>query len=640
MKQLEWLRNRAAAFTHDLLMVPVAWLGAFWLRFNLGVVPEESLECALTTLPIIMTVQACAYWYFGLYRGIWRFASVPDLMRIIKAVIICATVAMALIFLLNRLEEVPRSVFPLYGLLLVVFLGGPRLIYRGFKERQLYVSAGRQRILIVGAGRAGEMLVRDLFRDRTNSFYPIGFVDDNPANEGREVQGVLVRGYCEVIPALVASMGVDLVLIAIPSANSSQMRRVVSLCEEAGVTFRTLPKFQDLVSGRSTVSDLREVSIEDLLGREPVSLDWASIRAGVGGRKILVSGGGGSIGSELCRQIAGCAPHSLLVLDNSEFNLYTIEIELKRQFPNLLVKTMLTDVRDAKAVIQTFGEFKPDMVFHAAAYKHVPLLEYQACAAVRNNVGGTRNVINAAMEVGCGTFVLISTDKAVNPANVMGASKRAAEIVCQLADRRGSGTHFITVRFGNVLDSAGSVVPLFRRQIAQGGPVTVTDPEVTRYFMTIPEACQLIMEAGTVGKSGEVYVLDMGDPVKISYLAEQMIVLAGKVPGEDIELKYTGLRPGEKLFEELFHESENLTTTDHPKLLLARYRDMDLAQIESSLEHLLESCESHDEAALMDALGRVVPEFNKIRFTSNEVDRNAISLDNGNVVEFPGSLEK
>jgi len=605
-KLLDRLRNRWAAFSHDLVMIPVAWLGAFWLRFNLETVPAVYLERALMVLPVVVVVQGFVFWYFGLYRGVWQFASLPDLVRILKAVVVGASFCAVAIFFLTRMQDVPRSVFPLHGLLLVLLLGGPRLVYRWVKEHQIYYRSDRK-VLVVGAGQAGELLVRDLLRDRSYGYRPVAYVDDDPRKKGREIHGVRVLGKCDSIPRIVSDLAADLVLIAVPTATSRQMRRIVGLCEKAGVPFRTLPRLQDLVSGHSVLRELRDVSIEDLLGREPVSLDWDSMRRGIGGRTVLVSGGGGSIGAELCRQVAGLAPKRLVIVDSSEYNLYTIESELRASHPALPLVSMLGDVCDGVGIDRIVGEHEPDVIFHAAAYKHVPILEPQPREAVRNNVLGTRNVAVAAARHGTAAFVLISTDKAVNPANMLGRSKRVAEMLCQSMARRYPSTRFITVRFGNVLDSAGSVVPLFRRQIAAGGPVTVTHPEVCRYFMTIPESCQLILEAAVMGQGGEIFVLDMGEPVKIGYLAEQMIVLAGKTVGEDVEIVFTGLRPGEKLSEELFHPHESLVATDHDKILLARYGELDWNSLNASIEALIAACERHDERALAESLAGLVP---------------------------------
>ncbi len=589
-------------------MIPIAWLGAYWLRFNLDSIPEPFFSKALLVLPVVVVTQGFVFWYFGLYRGVWRFASLPDLARILKAVFVGLSVAAVAIFLMTRMQGIPRSVLPLYGLLLVGCLCGPRIVYRWVKDQQIYLGS-EQRVLIVGAGSAGEMLVRDLLRDPSQGYVPVGFVDDDRSKKGREIHGVRVRGKCKRLPKLVKELGVRVVLLAVPSATSQEMRRLVGLCEEADVPFRTLPRLQDLVSGRSVLQELRPVSIEDLLGREPVSLNWEAIRRGIAGKVVLVTGGGGSIGSELCRQIARLGPARLVILDQSEFSLYSIETALREGEPGFPVDAVLGTVCDAGHVQHVMEHYRPQVVFHAAAYKHVPMLEVQARQAVRNNVLGTRVVADAAGRHGCEAFVLISTDKAVNPVNVMGATKRVAELLCQQTARRHSGTRYITVRFGNVLDSAGSVVPLFRQQIEAGGPVTVTHPEVTRYFMTISEACQLILLAAAVGEGAQVFVLDMGEPVKIAYLAQQMISLAGKAPGEDIEIAYTGLRPGEKLCEELFCADENVTGTGHEKLLLAHHPQTDWQAFARAADELLAACERRDEPATRAVLGRMVPEF-------------------------------
>jgi FlaA1/EpsC-like NDP-sugar epimerase len=386
------------------------------------------------------------------------------------------------------------------------------------------------------------------------------------------------------------------------------MRRAVDLCEATGVPFRTVPRLEDVVAGRSSFNELKEVAIEDLLGREPVQLDWTAIRTRLAGRRVLVTGGGGSIGSELCRQVARLGVESLSVLDQSEYNLYTIEQELRRDCPDLLFNAWLGDCGDAATCRQVFARARPEIVFHAAAYKHVPLLQGQVREAFRNNVLGTRMVAEAADRHATDCFVLISTDKAVNPTSVMGACKRVAELFCQNFSQQ-SRTRFITVRFGNVLDSAGSVVPLFREQIRDGGPVTVTHPEISRYFMTIPEACQLILQAATMGEGGETYALDMGEPVRIRDLAEQMIRLAGKQPGRDVAIIYTGLRPGEKLFEELFHPLENYASTAHPKIFQAAQREFSSALLLAQIERAAQATVQFDEDALQGCLAALLPGY-------------------------------
>jgi FlaA1/EpsC-like NDP-sugar epimerase len=464
-----------------------------------------------------------------------------------------------------------------------------------------------QRVLIVGAERAGEMLARDMLRDPQRAYVPVAFVDDRPRRQGAEVHGIPVRGGTEAIPALALDLEIDLILLATPDAPASEMQRLVDLCERAGPPFRTVPQLGDLMNGQVSIRQVRPVSIEDLLGRDPVALDEAAIRQGLTGRRILVTGGGGSIGSELCRQIARARPAALIVADQSEYNLYQIDRELRQAYPDLALSCRLVDVTDAKAVAALFARERPEILFHTAAYKHVPLLEDQVRAAVRNNILGTRILATAADRWGVEQFILISTDKAVNPANVMGATKRVAERLCQVLDTQ-SRTRFIAVRFGNVLGSAGSVVPLFRAQIAQGGPLTLTHPDMERFFMTIPEACQLIMQAATIGRGGEIFVLDMGEPVPIRYLAEQMIRLSGHRPEQDIAIKYIGLRPGEKLFEELFYPSEGLGATSHPKIRVAHAPPEAVpGELQQALDDLGVAVAAGDEAALRSILTRLAP---------------------------------
>jgi len=619
------------AILHDLAMIPSAWLAAYWLRFNLGAIPDPHVRAGLEALLVVVVIQGIAFRFFGLYRGVWRFASLPDLIRIMKAILVGALCSGVVLFLTTRLEGIPRSVFPLYILLLVVLLGGSRMLVRWSKDRRIYRGGGK-RVLIVGAGRAAELLVRDLLRPRDEVYEPVGFVDDSPRKQGMEIHGVRVLGACDEITDFVERLDVDLVVLAIPSANAAQMQRLVGLCNKAGVPFRTLPPMEQLMAGQVTLNQLREVSIDDLLGREPVSLDWQSIVSGLRGKRVLVTGAGGSIGSELCRQIAKLKPAQITLVDNSEFNLYAIEAELRRRFAGLKITQSLASVVDRPAMERLIKKIRPEVIFHAAAYKQVPMLEELIREAVQNNILGTKQMAELADQYGCEAFVMISTDKAVNPANVMGASKRAAEIFCQNLDRR-SSTRFITVRFGNVLGSAGSVVPLFNQQIKAGGPVTVTHREITRYFMTIPESCQLILQASVMGRGGEIFVLDMGEPIKIAFLAEQMIRLSGKVPGEDIEIVYTGLRPGEKLFEELFHEKEALQSTRHSKILLARYRKVEWEYLNQVMVQMQDACADYDEARLQNFMKDLVPEWSGV---AAEIEPSAVTIrSEGSVVALP-----
>lgn len=600
---------RLAVVLHDLLMVWAAWIISNALRFSL--VPNApSFTLFPPELPVVLLAQGVVLWWTGLYRGLWRFASLPDLWNIARACLLGALAVFSALFLLTRLENVPRTVMALYPLTLLVCLGAPRWLYRFWKDSR-YGGAPRLqplRVLVIGAGSAGEALVRDLRRE--GRFRPLGLIDDNRALRGAKVHGVPVLGDLDQLAQIAREVAAEMLLIAMPSASNQQMQRAVERCEDSGLPFRTVPRLQDVIDGRSSFNQLKEVAIEDLLGRDPVALDWTAIRTGLSGRRVLVSGGGGSIGSELCRQVARLGVSSLIVLEQSEYNLYRIEQELCAEFPELLVVPVLGDCGDPAVAEYALSEFRPELVFHAAAYKHVPLLEGMVREAVRNNVLSTQVLAQAALRHGVGSFVLISSDKAVNPANVMGASKRLAELLCQTLQGQG-GTRFVTVRFGNVLDSAGSVVPLFREQIRRGGPVTVTHPEITRYFMTIPEACQLILQAATLGEGGEIFALDMGQPVKIQYLAEQMIRLAGKRPGEDIRIEFTGLRAGEKLFEELFHPQEDYQPTRHPKIMLAQPRELAAQSIQQQLLRLRQASQQYDSAQMLEILQQLVPEFRR-----------------------------
>ncbi len=614
----EKFRSRSTALAHDLVMVPSAWFFAFWLRHNLGSFNFTLQEHFFQPLLIIVPIQLITFYLIGLYRGIWRFASLPDLMRILNAVIIGTAISMLVLFAFTRLEGIPRSVPVLYTILLVMFLSGPRMLYRWSKDQRLSLARG-ERVLIVGAGEAGEMLVRDLKRKHRESYTPVAFVDDHSRRQGRDIHGVPVLGTVEDITQISIKREIDLIMLAIPSASTQQLRRAVEQCEKSGLPFRAVPRLKDLISGKVKVNELREVSIEDLLGRNPVMLDWDNIRNNLSNRTLMVTGGGGSIGSELCRQLAKLNPSKLLVLDSCEYNLYLIEKELKGRFPKLALYFYLGDVTDQPFIDWVMSDGQPKVVFHAAAYKHVPLLEHQIRQAIRNNVLGTRSVALAADRAGCEEFVLVSTDKAVNPANIMGATKRAAEIFCQNLNSR-SNTRYITVRFGNVLGSAGSVIPLFRQQIAQGGPITVTHPDMERYFMTIPEASRLIMQTTVLGRGGEIFVLDMGEAIKISYLAEQMIRLSGKIPDEDISIEYVGLRPGEKLYEELFHEKEQLEPTAHAKVLLARHRQVAWEKLQRVMSQMAEACQTMDESKLTRLLHELVPEHGVQKEASEKIN--------------------
>jgi FlaA1/EpsC-like NDP-sugar epimerase len=600
------IHPRSAVVLHDLTMAGLAWWIAKGLRYALN--PHEAVSFDLLEFPVVLAVQGLMFNWTGLYKGVWRFASLPDLWNILRAAIMGALAIGLTLFLYTRMEGVPRSTLLLYPLVLSLLLGVPRLAYRFWKDSRLdlFRTQDVKRVLIVGADRAGEALSRDLSRDGRYSV--VGFVDDRSSLRGACISGRPVLGHLDQLAELSREAAVEMLLIALPGASTAQMRRVVELCDSTGLPYRTVPRLEDVVAGRAHFNEIKEVAIEDLLGRDAVELDWTAIRETLTGRRVLITGGGGSIGSELCRQVARLGAMALTVVEQSEYNLYRITKELRADYPELILEGVLTDCGDQVAMRRVFDQARPQVVFHAAAYKHVPMLQGQLRTAFRNNALATRTMADLANEFQAECFLLISTDKAVNPTSVMGACKRVAEIYCQNLNAH-SSTHYITVRFGNVLDSAGSVVPLFRQQIRDGGPVTVTHPEMSRYFMTIPEACQLILQAASLGKGSEIFALDMGEPVKIRDLAEQMIRLAGKKPGSEIPIVYTGLRAGEKLFEELFHAQENYSATAHAKIFLAQHREVSWEMLLALLNKAAEATAAFHEEELRRCVSSLLPSF-------------------------------
>jgi FlaA1/EpsC-like NDP-sugar epimerase len=599
--------KRVLIVIHDVLWVPASIYLAYWFRFNLQSIPVVYQLGMEQLILFAIPIHAFTFWLFGCYRGIWKFASLPDLWRILRAITIGALAVPVALFLYSRFEGIPRSVVVLYPIFLFIGVAGTRAAYRMLRTHRLSLDkVERQRALVVGAGRAGNLLVRDLLEH--GPFTAVGIIDDKASIQGNDLYGVRVVGTVAELPKLIKSLDAHVVLIAMPSAPRAKMDEIVRVCAERKVICRTLPSLNELADGRVEVSRLRPVTVEDLLGRAPVKLDERAVGAYLTGNCVAVTGGGGSIGAELCRQVLVHNPSMLLVIDSSEFNLYTIESELRRKYPDKKIMALLADVRVHEAVENIFSQYKPHVVFHAAAYKHVPMVEENIVEGIRNNVFGTKVVADAAVKCGVSTFVQVSTDKTVNPTNVMGASKRIAEIYCQTLNNQ-VATHFITTRFGNVLGSAGSVVPLFERQIKEGGPVTVTHPEIERFFMTIPEASSLILQAGAMGKGGEIYVLDMGVPVKILELAENMIRLSGLEPGQDIKIEYIGLRPGEKMHEELFYAKEELMGTGHPKLMLANCMSCEWSVLQTEMQELQKAVERFDDKAVLRGIQRIVPEF-------------------------------
>ncbi|HEV8256717.1 MAG TPA: nucleoside-diphosphate sugar epimerase/dehydratase [Casimicrobiaceae bacterium] len=593
------------AFVHDICAAGVAWGGLYWLRSNMDM-HEPQLSDMWHTLAWILPLQAGVFLAFGLYRGLWRFASLPDLQRIVLAAGLGAVAIPVVLVMMQLTSVVPRSVLILYPPVLIFLMAGSRFTYRIWKEHRLYspLAALGEPVLILGAGEAGALLTKELAHSR--QWRVVGLLDDDPAKQGRLLRNVSVLGPIAELPLWVRRYGVRTVIIALPSAAHSVRRRVAELCAAAGLEALTVPSYEDLISGRSQLTTIRHVELDDLLGRDPVVLDSAGLREWLGDRVILITGAGGSIGAELCRQVARYRPARLVLLELSEYALYQIQQGLEDDFPGLPVVTIVGDVKHATLIEQLFSREKPSVVFHAAAYKHVPLMEEtNAWQAVRNNAYGSWVLARAAVAAKVEKFVLVSTDKAVNPTNVMGASKRLAEVICQ--SLQNGGTQFVVVRFGNVFGSAGSVIPRFREQIARGGPVTVTHPEITRYFMSLSEATQLLLQAGLMGRGGEVLVLDMGEPVRIVDLARDMIRLSGADP-DAIRIVFTGLRPGEKLYEEPLASEETTLATPHPKLFIAHARTNGGGTIEQMIAWL-ERDRAAGDAEVRSWLKAWIPEY-------------------------------
>ncbi|MBX2803267.1 MAG: polysaccharide biosynthesis protein [Myxococcales bacterium] len=586
----------------------LAYAGAWLLRFDFQV-PEFWLQpaYALWLLPLV-GFRTVTYAYFGLFHGIWKYVGQRDLEDLILATAISTGLFGFSVALLHT-GPFPRSIFLVEPLLSLAMAAGLRFSVRTFAQtaRRIEATSASRRLLLVGAGDAGEALLREIVRSMP-SIHVVGILDDDEGKHGMSIHGVRVLGAIDQAGQLVGQHQATEVLIAIPGATGAQMRRILDLVSVDGVSVRTVPGVHRLVDGRVTVSQIREVAIEDLLGREPVELDTVGIGAMIRDEVVLVTGAGGSIGSELCRQVARFQPRTLVLVEQAENALYHIHQELKRAFPQVELWPRIADIADRQRLDMLFGEVKPGLVLHAAAHKHVPMMEWNPGEAVKNNVGGTANVVETAHNHRVARFVMISTDKAVNPTSVMGCTKRVAELYVQ-SRAQGSATSFVTVRFGNVLGSNGSVIPLFREQIRRGGPVTVTHPDMQRYFMTIPEASQLVLEAATLGESGEIYVLDMGKPVRITTLAEDLIRLSGLKPGRDVEIVYTGVRPGEKLFEELAIDGENTSKTKHPKIFVGIGQEREYTQMQQSVSVLLAAADTSDGPTIKAHLKRVVPRY-------------------------------
>ena len=620
-------KNFLIIFVVDVVLLAAALFDAFLIRFEFSI-PPYYLDLFLRMLPyVIVTKIACLY-FFDLYRGMWRYTSISDLLNIIKAATASSLLITIFIAFKMRFIGYPRSVFIIDWFLTILFIAGFRLLVRLFFERlareksiksmsQQFVSLFKRypknvkRLLIIGAGDCGEKILREIRDNSSLKLKVVGFLDDNRNKIGRKIHGVPVLGLVNEISSAIKKVRADEALIALPSATGSQMRKIIEHCKESGILFKTVPGYGELINGRVSVKAIRDVAYPDLLGRPVVKLDAPGISDYIKGYCMLVTGAGGSIGSELCRQICKFGPKKIVLFERAESPLYEIELELKRNFSDISIVPVLGDIQSSIQLENTFKAHNPQIVFHAAAYKHVPMLEIQPWKAVENNILGTERLIKVVQQHGCDRFVFVSTDKAVRPTNVMGASKRVAEMLIQCqGGNPNNQTKFAVVRFGNVVGSVGSVVPLFKKQIEIGGPVTVTHPEVTRYFMTIPEACQLILQAGALcDEQVEIFILDMGKPIKIADLARDLIRLSGFEPDVDIKIEFIGLRPGEKLFEELITEGEGIVPTTHEKIMTLRGEKCSLKMLNGKIDELGQLAEEQNADKIRSKIKEMVADY-------------------------------
>jgi FlaA1/EpsC-like NDP-sugar epimerase len=601
-----------AVFTVSLLL-------SFLVASNMQINADWLIGQYPTMLVFVLVIKTLIFGLFQQYRGWWRYVGISDLTGIVRASLVSTMIIFGLwvagLYIdqvrrgVPKVFDVSQAVFVVDMFCTVILLAGLRMAIRLYYEEFRTIETCKlKRFLIVGAGNTGESLLREIHRMSVAEYDVMGFIDDDPAKQGIRIHDIPVLGTVEQLPEICKENNIEEVAIAMPSATVPQRRRVVQVCQGTKVRFRTVPSMTDLAAGKFKVSQIRDVDINDLLGREAIQLDMDLIEAFIKEKTILVTGAGGSIGSEMCRQICRFGPKLLLLVEQAENPLFYIERELRERFPDIKMTAVICDITDLGRVEYIFEKYRPEVIIHAAAHKHVPLMEGNPGEAIKNNVIGSRTVADAADKFGAGSFVMISTDKAVNPTSIMGSSKRVAELYVQDLNRT-SKTHFVTVRFGNVLGSEGSVVPIFKKQIAQGGPVTVTHPEMKRYFMTIPEASQLVLQAASMGKGGEIFVLDMGEPVKIVDLAKELITLSGFKPGEDIEITFTGLRPGEKLFEELSIKGEDMQETRHPKIGIWKNRPMDRDHLRTRIGELVALAKTGEHTSIVAKIKELVPEY-------------------------------
>ncbi len=610
-KQQKTIKKVSIKILGDIILLSFSLLSAFILRIGFPLDPEFTQFLIFLGIPIIL-FKIISFYSFGLYKRMWRYASLRDLKAIIEAATVGSLGAIFISYILQTIA-LPRTVFVIDWLLTIVLVGGVRFFNRSMSELRLFSKTpiGSKKVLIVGAGDTGQVLVKEMLKNKSLDYMPIGFLDDDLAKKGMRIHGVKVIGSTQKLEEVVNSIDKpDEVIVAIPSAPREVKKKIVFESEKAKVKCKIIPGVYEIIDGRVSLNQIRDVEIEDILGRDPVKMDVNKISKYLRNQPVLITGAGGSIGSELCRQINQIKPSLLIMVDHSESNLFDIEQELKLNPSASSLITIVADIKDSARMSSIFIKYQPAVVFHAAAYKHVPMMEKNPSAALENNFIGTRVITELALKFGVKKFVLISTDKAVNPLNIMGASKALAERVIQTMPEV-SSTKFITVRFGNVLASRGSVVPIFKDQIARGGPVTVTHPKMKRYFMTIPESVQLIIQAGALGKGDEIFVLDMGEQIKIKDLAENMIRLSGFELEKDIKIEYTGIRPGEKLDEELFNDEEAELPTAYEKIFMVGNNNLDKLNLREELFELEDLIKHQNMKLVFKKLSELLPSFSR-----------------------------
>ncbi len=596
-------------------LIAISYFLAFASRLDVSFFNSDMYHRVfISTLAPLLAVRLFSYWYFDLFQGLWRYVGVTDLKDIIKASLLGTMLFALYVFIVMRGEGFPRSVLAIDFIYNIVLIGGIRMIVRMFREATVKSSIKdlpeSKNVLIVGAGSAGEMILREMRNNPRLGYNPVGFVDDDVSKHKTRIHGMSVLGSSSDITSIASQYGVEEVIIAIPSAKGKTIRKIVSTCKTAGIRFKTLPYIGDLIDSRVNTSLIRDVAIEDLLGRDAVSLDMSLIAQQLANKVIMVTGAAGSIGSEIVRQLARFHPQKVILFERAENDLFHLELELKKRKLSAAYVPFIGDIRDEDRVRECLETYHPSHIFHAAAYKHVPMMEENPIEAVKNNIFGTRVLADLAIDYKVDKFVLISTDKAVCPTNVMGATKRVAELILQEKSKiHDCMTQFIAVRFGNVLGSNGSVIPLFKKQIEEGGPVTITHPDITRYFMTVSEAVQLVIQAGAMGRGGEIFLLEMGEAVKIRDLAENLIYLSGLTPGDDIEIVYTSLRPGEKISEELLLSGENVIKTDHDKIWVLNHQNEESERLLLNLKDLDSLGKIHNLSEVKDILKKIVPEY-------------------------------